>query len=148
MVLSFPLFYSDCIPSYFYGGNFRLVQNICCLFTTECCKKGRKVCLIYWGWRRITSLSYFDFILSFQGYAPYYVLERMLPAKCLLIMNEVLLLFTGVLGATFFQLHFFYYPLLSCSLSSYAFSLAYEMSKLQARRGKGHDSDCGPWRLL
>ena len=45
-------------------------------------------------------------------------------------MNEVLLLFTGVLEATFFQLHFFYYPLLSCSLSSYAFSLAYKMSKL------------------
>lgn len=63
-------------------------------------------------------------------------------------MNEVLLLFTGVLEATVFQLHFFYYPLLSRSLSSYAFSLAYKMSKLQERRGKGHDSDSGQWKLL
>lgn len=126
----------------------RLCKNICCHITTEHHKK-RKFKFMHWHWRKNTcSPQQFDFTLFFQGYALYCIHERRLPAKCLLIMNEDLLLFTGVLDATSFQLHFFYYPLLSRSLSSWAFSLPYKMSKLQARRGKGHDSDGGQWKLL
>lgn len=53
---SVPLFHSGCILSCFYDGNFGLVQNECCHFTTEYCKKGRKPHLIDWGWRKINVL--------------------------------------------------------------------------------------------
>lgn len=48
----FPLLRSGCILSYFQDGKLGLVQNECCHYTTEYCKKRRSLCLIDWGWRK------------------------------------------------------------------------------------------------
>lgn len=49
----FPLLHSGCILSYFQDGKLGLVQNECCHYTTEYCKKRRNLCLLDWGWRKI-----------------------------------------------------------------------------------------------
>lgn len=149
-LLSFPLFDSDCIFSYIYDGNFVFVLKICCHFTNEYCKKRRKVCLIYWGWRKITvpCSGLTSPHLSPVMHLTTSLKECFQQSASLLWMKSPYCSRECWKPPFFFQLHFFYYPLLSCSLSSYAFSLGYKMSKLHPRRGKGHDSDSGWWKLL